>query len=125
MFCCAIFLFVHVRFWRANLVQAKGEATFHYATIDLLNCLMYIFNAIRMKTMKSITIPLLSSASLLAGCSAKYVDTYADLQNAFAGVYAAIGIDPYGEGISVTENAKDLSATLRSTWVERGDRSGI
>lgn len=56
--------------------------------------------------------------------SVKYDVAYADLQNAFASVYASIGIDPYGEGISGTESVKVLSAALRSTWVERGDRSG-
>jgi outer membrane protein TolC len=56
--------------------------------------------------------------------SVKYDVAYADLQNAFAGVYSSIGIDPYGENVSGTESVKDLSAALRGTWVERGDRSG-
>lgn len=56
--------------------------------------------------------------------SVKYDVAYAELQNAFASVYSSIGIDPYGENISGQESVKDLSAALRSTWVERGDRSG-
>jgi outer membrane protein TolC len=56
--------------------------------------------------------------------SVKYDVAYADLQNAFANVYSSIGIDPYGENITGAESVKDLSTALRSTWVERGDRSG-
>jgi outer membrane protein TolC len=56
--------------------------------------------------------------------SVKYDVAYADLQNAFAGVYSSIGIDPYGENVNGSESVKALSAALRSTWVERGDRSG-
>jgi outer membrane protein TolC len=56
--------------------------------------------------------------------SVKYDVAYADLQNAFASVYSSIGIDPYGEDVNGTESVKDLSAALRSTWIERGDRSG-
>jgi outer membrane protein TolC len=56
--------------------------------------------------------------------SVKYDVAYADLQNAFAAVYSSIGIDPYGENVNGTESVKDLSAALRGTWIERGDRSG-
>ncbi len=56
--------------------------------------------------------------------SVKYDVAYADLQNAFANVYSSVGIDPFGENISGTENVKDLSEALRLTWVERGARSG-
>jgi outer membrane protein TolC len=56
--------------------------------------------------------------------SVKYDVAYADLQNAFASVYSSIGIDPYGETVTGTESVKQLSDALRSTWVERGDRSG-
>jgi outer membrane protein TolC len=56
--------------------------------------------------------------------SVKYDVAYADLQNAFANVYSSIGIDPYGENVDGSESVKALSAALRSTWVERGDKSG-
>jgi outer membrane protein TolC len=61
-------------------------------------------------------------STLLA--AVKYDVAYADLQNAFANVYSSIGIDPYGEGVNNDEGVKALSASLRSTWIERGDRSG-
>jgi outer membrane protein TolC len=56
--------------------------------------------------------------------SVKYDIAHADLQNAFANVYSSIGIDPYADGITGQEGVKALSASLRSTWIERGDRSG-
>ena len=56
--------------------------------------------------------------------SVRYDVAYADLQNAFANVYSSVGIDPFGENISGNESVKVLSQALRSTWVERGDRSG-
>lgn len=56
--------------------------------------------------------------------SVKHDIAHADLQNAFANVYATVGIDPYGAGITGEESVKALAAHLRGVWVERGDRSG-
>ena len=56
--------------------------------------------------------------------AAKYDIAYADLQNAFANVYASVGIDPYGEGITGEESVKQLARHLRGVWIERGDKSG-
>jgi outer membrane protein TolC len=56
--------------------------------------------------------------------SVKYDMAHADLQNAFANVYATVGVDPYGAGVSGTESVKDLAKHLRGTWIERGDKSG-
>ncbi len=56
--------------------------------------------------------------------SVKYDIAHADLQNAFANVYATVGLDPYGAGVTGEENVKTLSAHLRSVWIERGDKSG-
>ncbi len=55
---------------------------------------------------------------------AKYDIAYADLQNAYANIYASIGIDPYPAGISRQQSVKSLANILRKTWVERGARSG-
>jgi outer membrane protein TolC len=49
---------------------------------------------------------------------------HADLQNAFANVYASVGLDPYGPGVDGTENVDTLAGELRSVWIERGDKSG-
>ncbi len=56
--------------------------------------------------------------------SVKYDVAHADQQNAFANVYASIGIDPYGEGIDGSESVKALARSLRTVWIERGDKSG-
>lgn len=53
--------------------------------------------------------------------SAKYDIAYADLQNAFATIYASIGVDPWGDDLDVDLNVAELSAGLKKTWQERGD----
>lgn len=53
--------------------------------------------------------------------SAEYDVAYADLQNAFAAIYASIGVDPWGGDLDLGANVTDLSARLRSVWRERGD----
>lgn len=55
---------------------------------------------------------------------AKYDIAYADLQNAYAKIYASMGVDPYPADISREKNVKSLANALRKTWVERGARSG-
>jgi outer membrane protein TolC len=54
----------------------------------------------------------------------KFDIAHADLQNAFANVYATIGLDPYEAGVNGSESVKDLAGALRDTWIERGDKSG-
>jgi len=49
---------------------------------------------------------------------------YAELQNAYANIYSAMGLDPYTiESIS-NDDLKSISASLRQMWIERGVRSG-
>jgi outer membrane protein TolC len=55
---------------------------------------------------------------------AKYDIAYANLQNAYANIYASIGIDPYPANISRDLGIKALSRSLQRSWVERGARSG-
>ena len=49
---------------------------------------------------------------------------YASLQNAYANIFSSMGLDPYGAGLSGNESVSELTAGLRSLWVERGDTSG-
>ncbi len=53
--------------------------------------------------------------------SADYDIAYADLQNAFAAIYASIGVDPWGDELDLSGSVEDLSNALRKTWAERGD----
>ncbi len=55
--------------------------------------------------------------------SAQYDIAYADLQNAFAKIYASIGVDPYGDTLDLESSISEISAALRRTWSERGDSS--
>ncbi|MEZ5871575.1 MAG: TolC family protein [Nitratireductor sp.] len=56
--------------------------------------------------------------------SVEYDMTYADLQNAFAGIYASIGVDPWGDSLDTNLPVEELAANLRKTWRERGDVDG-
>ncbi|MEE9313427.1 MAG: TolC family protein [Rhizobiaceae bacterium] len=51
----------------------------------------------------------------------QYDIAYADLQNAFAAVYAAVGSDPYDQNISTDMSVGALTKVLRETWRNRGD----
>lgn len=53
--------------------------------------------------------------------SAKYDIAYADLQNAFATIYASIGVDPWGDDLNLNSDVATLAAGLKNTWRERGD----
>lgn len=48
---------------------------------------------------------------------------FADLQNAYANLYASVGLDPYGPGLSGTESVADMAVALRTLWADRGDSS--
>ena len=50
---------------------------------------------------------------------------YADLQNAYANVYASMGIDPYADDLARDDSIAKMAARLKQVWIERGDRSGI
>ncbi|MEL6505871.1 MAG: TolC family protein [Pseudomonadota bacterium] len=49
---------------------------------------------------------------------------YADLQNAYANIYASMGIDPYADDLRHSHSVEELAASLRNVWIERGDNSG-
>ena len=47
---------------------------------------------------------------------------FAGMQNAFANVYSAIGVDPYNDEVDVDLDVRSLAKELRFVWIERGDR---
>ena len=49
---------------------------------------------------------------------------FASLQNAFANVFASVGIEPYGSGLVLDDNVKDVALRLKALWIERGDFGG-
>lgn len=48
---------------------------------------------------------------------------YAELQNAFANLYASVGLDAYAPGLRGDEPVAVMAAALRRLWQARGDRS--
>ena len=53
----------------------------------------------------------------------EYDIAYADLQNAFGNVYAAVGLDPIDASLPGQLGVDDLARELRGVWVSRGDGS--
>lgn len=51
----------------------------------------------------------------------RYDIAYASLQNAFANVYASMGLDPYASELDLDRSAKELALALRAVWFDRGD----
>jgi outer membrane protein TolC len=45
---------------------------------------------------------------------------YANWQNAYANVYASIGIDPYATVLNKDASVQDLASQIRRSWFERG-----
>lgn len=50
---------------------------------------------------------------------------YADLQNAYANLYASLGVDPFPKGMSSTDELADMAAKLRTMWTARGNKPEI
>ncbi|MEM8749870.1 MAG: TolC family protein [Pseudomonadota bacterium] len=50
---------------------------------------------------------------------------YADLQNAYANIFASMGIDPYAGDLRSDATVAELAKTIEQVWIERGDRSGV
>jgi FAD/FMN-containing dehydrogenase len=46
---------------------------------------------------------------------------HASLQNAFANVYASMGLDPYAADLPFDKDVRSLASALRAVWLERGD----
>ena len=49
---------------------------------------------------------------------------YADLQNAYANIFASMGIDPYANDLKAADTIEGLAHSLQQVWIERGDMSG-
>jgi outer membrane protein TolC len=56
---------------------------------------------------------------------AKLDMAYADMQNAYANVYASIGIDPFPVGASEHDSVKVLAGKLRKMWHARGQKPSM
>jgi outer membrane protein TolC len=50
---------------------------------------------------------------------------HAQLQNAFASVYSAIGLDPVDQTVDLSMSVRDVAGDLQRLWRQRGDRVGL
>ncbi len=50
---------------------------------------------------------------------------YADLQNAYANVFASMGLDPYPGDFDNRQSLEAIKVGLEAMWIERGDTSGV
>ena len=48
---------------------------------------------------------------------------YAGVQNAYANVFASLGLDPHWSSFDEKASVKSLAASLRRLWLERGDHN--
>ena len=46
---------------------------------------------------------------------------FAAVQNAYANIFASVGLDPYGSDLNYAGGVGELEAQLRGLWLERGD----
>jgi len=49
---------------------------------------------------------------------------YADLQNSYANIYSAMGLDPYTAKSIASDDLSTISSMLKDMWIERGVRAG-
>ncbi len=56
---------------------------------------------------------------------AEYDMALSDLQNAYANVYASMGLDPYDSATTGTESVDVLTKKLQQHWLERGDTFSV
>ena len=49
---------------------------------------------------------------------------FASAQNAFANIFASIGLDPYADELDIGLGVSELSGQLKDLWLERGDFGG-
>ncbi|PPC98826.1 MAG: transporter [Hyphomicrobium sp.] len=52
---------------------------------------------------------------------AKFDIAYAQMQNAYANLFSSMGLDPYAWEIDRQQSVKDMTASLKQLWFERGD----
>ena len=116
----AIMTQMHVALWRFGFFTEEYDTAREYADVQ-----GQIVQKIRVSaealTVSKQTLIREEMNDLLA--QIRYDIAYADLQNAFATIYATLGIDPFPKSVTGSEDISTLSAALRDIWQKRGDRS--
>jgi outer membrane protein TolC len=117
----AIMTQVHVS--RARYVHAQREL---HTTADYLNIQNDILAQVRAqaKTDKAGEQALIREEMNALLAEVRFDLAHAQMQNAFANVYTAMGLDPFDATINLGADVKTVSSGLLALWKKRGDTMG-
>ncbi|MGL4637890.1 MAG: TolC family protein [Beijerinckiaceae bacterium] len=118
----AIMTQVHVS--RARYAHAQRELR---TTADYLNIQNDILAQIRAQasTDKTSEQALIREEMNALLAEVRFDLAHAQMQNAFANVYSALGLDPVDQTINLNADVKTVSAGLKTLWQKRGDSVGV
>ncbi len=117
----------------AIMMQVEvARANYHYLRKSAATASQYynIKHQIVHKTRSSARVDQASEQTLIREemnaliASAQYDIAYAELQNAFAQIYATIGVDAHGDNFDSNQSISSIAKALKQTWNERGDLGG-
>jgi outer membrane protein TolC len=117
----AIMTQVHVS--RARYTHAQREL---HTTADYLNIQNDILAQVRAQaqTDKSSEQALIREEMNALLAEVRFDLAHAQMQNAFANVYTALGLDPFDSTINLGADVKTISLGLQNLWRKRGDAMG-
>jgi outer membrane protein TolC len=117
----AIMTQVHVS--RARYTHAQREL---HTTADYLNIQNDILAQVRAQaqTDKAGEQALIREEMNALLAEVRYDLAHAQMQNAFANVYTALGLDPFDSTINLGADVKTISIGLQKLWQKRGDAMG-
>ncbi len=113
----AVMTQVHVS--RARFLHAKKEFGTATALANVQQKLLHQIRAENAAQRTSEQILIREEMNTLVTAS-KMDLLYADMQSAYANVYASLGLDPFPNGMTTQGSIKDIAAKLRTMWTERG-----
>jgi outer membrane protein TolC len=118
----AIMTQVHVS--RARYAHAQRELQ---TTADYLNIQNDILAQIRTQaaTDKTSEQALIREEMNALLAEVRFDLAHAQMQNSFANVYSALGLDPFDHNINLNADVKTVATGLRALWQKRGDSAGV
>jgi outer membrane protein TolC len=112
----AIMTQVHVA--RARFIQLSNELNTIRAIHDVQEKIVnYTRNGFRVKMISQRDLVQEELSTILS--EVQYDSAYADLQNAFANLYASMGIDNFNFDLSSDKTVAEITEELRQHWTER------
>ena len=118
----AIMTQVHVS--RARYAHAQRELQ---TTADYLNIQNDILAQIRTQasTDKTSEQALIREELNALLAEVRFDLAHTQMQNSFANVYSALGLDPFDHNINLNADVKTVAAGLQTLWRKRGDSAGV